>query len=177
MGLDVVIFIIAIVLGVFIYWRESQSNALYRFLNKMFNTKTLQMKASDKKGFVYKRAFLPRLVYVTGILVIIGLAVQFLSPFAIFTSYYGVSAFASTVAGVMLGTYLAHFILKSGEVIEEKSDVIEDLVQDTLEKGKDFIEDLKTETPTLKEDNKTAKNEAIQDGKSARERLKDKGLL
>ena len=130
MGLDVVIFIIAIVLGVFIYWRESQSNALYRFLNKMFNTKTLQMKASDKKGFVY-----------------------------------------------MLGTYLAHFILKSGEVIEEKSDVIEDLVQDTLEKGKDFIEDLKTETPTLKEDNKTAKNETIQDGKSARERLKDKGLL
>ncbi len=175
MGLDLVIFIAAILLGIFVYWRESQRNTLYRFLNKIFNSKELQMKPDNKKGFVYKQPFLPRLVYVVGILLLIGLVIQFLSPFAIFTSYYGISAFASIVVGILIGTYVANFVVKSGKVIEEKSDSIEDMVQDTFEKGKDFIEDLKTKE--AEEVIEAPKEPLKGEEKSARDRLKDKGLL
>ncbi|OEK08619.1 hypothetical protein A8C32_03990 [Flavivirga aquatica] len=179
MGLELVIFIAAILFGIFLYWRESKGNKIYRFFNKLFNSKALQMKSTNKKGFVYKQAFLPRLIYVVSFFLLLGLIIQFLTPFAVFMGYNGISAFATLIVGTLIGTYLANFILKSSEVIEEKSDSIEDMVHDTIEKGKDFIEDLKrddkvSESPveTLKED-KALKTEE----KSARERLKDKGLL
>ncbi|MBC3759038.1 hypothetical protein H7U19_11515 [Hyunsoonleella sp. SJ7] len=175
MGLELVIFIAAILFGILIYWRESQGNRLYRFFNKIFNSKELQMKPTEQKGFVFKQAFLPRLVYIFGFYLLIGLIVQFLSPFQIFNSYNGISAFSSIAVGTLIGTYVANFVLKSGKVIEEKSDVVEDLVQDTIEKGKDFIEDLKKEgeekvAEAPKEEPNTYK-------KSARDRLKDKGYL
>ncbi|APY12457.1 hypothetical protein BWZ22_15050 [Seonamhaeicola sp. S2-3] len=176
MGLELVIFIAAILLGIFIYWRESQSNSLYRFFNKIFNSKELQMKPSNKKGFVYKQSFLPRLVYVVGLFLIVGLAIQFISPFEIFTSYNGISAFSSISAGTLIGTYVASFVLKSGKVIEEKSDSLEDIVKDTIEKGKDIIEDIKSNNEEdLKED--VNKESSAKPKKSARERLKDKGYL
>ena len=175
MGLELVIFIGAILLGIFIYWRESQGNKFYRFINKIFNSKELQMKAKDKKGFVFKQPLLPRLVYITGFFLVLGIIIQFLTPFQIFTNYYGLSAIASTIIGILIGSYLANFILKSGEIIEEKSESIEDIVSDTIEKGKDFIEDLTTKdvNDVVEQQKESPKVE----GKSARERLKDKGLM
>ena len=41
--------------------------------------------------------------------------------------------------GTISGTYLANFIFKSSEVIDEKSDSLEDIVHDTIEKGKEFM--------------------------------------
>ena len=41
-------------------------------------------------------------------------------------------------------------------MIEEKSDSLEDIVEEAVEKGKDFIEDLKTREPKVVEE---AKNE------------------
>ena len=143
------------------------------------------MKPKDEKGFVFRQAFLPRLVYVAGGFLLIAIILQFLTPFKIFGSYYGVSSFASVIAGTLIGTYVANFVIKSGDVIEEKSDSLEEMVHDTIEKGKDFIEDvtkkgedvvedLKEDTRELKEDIK----ETLKEGeKSARDRLKDKGLL
>ncbi len=186
MGLELVIFIAAILLGIFLYWRESNGNKLYRFVNKVFNSKALQMKSTEKKGFVFKQAFLPRLVYVVGGFLLVGLAIQFFSPFEIFTSYNGISAFSSIVVGTLLGTYLANFVLKSSKVIEEKSDSIGDIMEDAVEKGKDFIEDLKTKDDLDAERSRSAdvveEPESINESskteeKSARERLKDKGLL
>ena len=171
MTLELIVFIGAILFGIFLYWRESKGNGLFRFFNKIINSKELQMKAEDKTGFVYQQTFLLRLVFV-GFLFLIGIVItRFLIPIDIAT----ISIFASMIVGTLLGTYLANFIFKSTEVIDEKSDSIEDMVHDTIEKGKDFIEDLKTkdaeeviedtkETPKIKE-------------KSARDRLKDKGLL
>jgi hypothetical protein len=104
-----------------------------------------------------------------------GLVIQFFTPFEIFTSYNGVSAFSSVIVGTLLGTYLANFILKSGKVIEEKSDSIGDMVNNTFEKGKDFIEDLKTKD--TEEVIEKPKETSITEEKTARERLKDKGLL
>ena len=177
MGLELVIFIAAILFGIFVYWRESKGNSLYRFGNKIFNSKALQMKKSDVKGFVYRQAFLPRLVYVVAFFLLVGLVIQFLSPFEIFTSYNGISAFSSITVGALLGTYLANFVLKSGKVIEEKTDSLEDMVHDTIEKGKDIIEDIKAKDDVVEDVKEDVKEEAKTEEKSARERLKDKGLL
>lgn len=185
MGLEIIIFIAAILFGIFLYWRESNGNGFYRFINKIVNSKELQMKPTDKKGFVFQQAFLPRLVYVAGGFLLIAVILQFLTPFKIFGSYYGVSSFASVIVGTLIGSYVSHLVIKSGDVIEEKSDSLEDIVHDTIEKGKDFIddvtnkgeevvEDIKEDTQEIKEDIKDTLKEGE---KSARDRLKDKGLL
>ncbi|MGB1309206.1 MAG: hypothetical protein ACPG6B_09865 [Oceanihabitans sp.] len=181
MGLEVIIFIAAILFGIFMYWRESNGNGFYRFINKIVNSKELQMKPTDKKGFIYQQPFLPRLVYIASAFLLIAVLFQFLTPFKIFTSYNGMSLFASSIVGTILGTYLANLVFKSGEVIDEKSDSIEDVFHETVEKGKDFIEDLKEkgEKALHKTEDKIeeVKEEAKEDAKSARDRLKDKGLM
>ncbi len=181
MGLEIIIFIAAILFGIFIYWRESNGNGLYRFINKILNSKELQMEPTNKKGFVFRQAFLPRLVYVSGLMLLIAMILQFLTPFKIFASYNGISAFASIIAGTLIGTYVANFVIKSGDVIEEKSDSIEDVFHETIEKGKDFIDDMKKKaepnTETASETIDDVKEDVKEESKSARERLKDKGLM
>jgi len=178
MGLELVIFIAAILFGIFLYWRESNGNGAYRFLNKVVNSKELQMSANNPKGFVFKQAFLPRLIFVVSLVLIAALIVEFLTPVSVFGSYNGISAFSSFAVGALIGTYVASFVIKSSEVIEEKSDSLEDIVNDTFEKGKDFINDLKTkDTKAVEEAKKEIKKQPNPEEKSARERLKDKGLL
>ncbi len=147
----------------------------------MVNSKELQMKPTDKKGFVYKQSFLPRLVYVAGGFLLVAIILQFLTPIQIFGSYYGVSSFASVIVGTLIGTYVSHLVIKSGDVIEEKSDSLEDIVHDTIEKGKDIIEDIKNkneEVEEVEEPVEEPKTESQKgDNKSARDRLKDKGYL
>lgn len=180
MGLELVIFIAAILFGIFLYWRESNGNGLYRTLNKIVNSKELQMSADNPKGFVYKQGLLPRIIFVVSLVLIAALIVEFLTPLAVFSSYNGISAFASFAVGTLIGTYLASFVIKSTEVIEEKSDSITDIVGDAVEKGKDFIEDLKSKDSkeeVVEEIKTETKDTKEADQKSARERLKDKGLM
>ena len=179
MGLELVIFIAAILFGIFLYWRESNGNGAYRFLNKIVNSKELQMSAENPKGFVYKQAFIPRLIFVVTIVLIAALVIEFLTPLAVFSSYNGISAFSSFAAGTLLGTYLANFVIKTSKVVEEKSDALGDLVSDAVEKGKDVIEDLKSDTDKVEaiEENTEPTTQPEVDKKSARERLKDKGLM
>jgi len=176
MTLELIVFIAAILFGILLYWRESNGNGLYRFFNKIINSKELQMKPDDKTGFVFQQTFLLRLVFIS-FLFLIGIVVtRFLIPIDLAT----ISIFASMIVGTLLGTYLANFIFKSGDVIEDKSDSLGDLVKDTIEKGKDFVEDLQ-EKQLKVEDTSTEVHEKIEESKteekSARERLKDKGLL
>ncbi|WJJ95556.1 hypothetical protein [Algibacter luteus] len=171
MTLELIVFIASILFGALIYWRESHGNGLYRFFNKLMYSKELQMKPNDKTGFVYQQKFIIRLVFI-GFLFLIGIVItRFLIPIDLAT----ISIFASMIVGTLAGTYLANFIFKSSEVIDEKSDSIEDLVQDTIDKGKDFIEDLKTKDAEEVVEN-TKETPKVGE-KSARERLKDKGLL
>ena len=177
MTLELIVFIAAILLGALLYWRESQGTKLYRFFNKLMYSKELQMKPEEKKGFVYQQSLLLRLVFIT-FLFLIGIVItRFLIPIDLAT----ISLFASMIAGTLLGTYLAGFIFKSSEVIDEKSDSLEDIVQDSIEKGKDFIEDLKTkeDAPEEMEIQTPDQSEEIpkEQKKSARDRLKDKGYL
>ncbi len=171
MTLELIVFIASILFGALIYWRESHGNGLYRFFNKLMYSKELQMKPNDKTGFVYQQKFIIRLVFI-GFLFLIGIVItRFLIPIDLAT----ISIFASMIVGTLAGTYLANFIFKSSEVIDEKSDSIEDLVQDTIDKGKDFIEELKTKDAEEVVEN-TKESPKVEE-KSARERLKDKGLL
>ncbi|SDI45757.1 hypothetical protein [Winogradskyella thalassocola] len=178
MGIELVIFIAAILFGIFLYWRESNSNTTYRFLNKIVNSKELQMSPDNPKGFVYQQSLLPRIIFVVSLVLVSALIVEFLTPIAVFSSYNGVSAFASFAVGTLLGTYIAGFVIKSSEVIEEQSESLEDKFDDVVEKGKDFIEDLRTREPKVVEEaKKEIKTEPEIEKPSARDRLKDKGLM
>lgn len=173
MTLELIIFIAAILFGILLYWRESQSNSMYRFFNKVLYTKALQMKANDKKGFIYQQKFIARLISL-GALFLLGIVLlRFLVPINLAT----VSLFLSMLIGTLLGTYLAHFIFKSSQIIEEKTESLEDLVQDTIESGKDIIEHITTKKTEPEALPKVEEPKPDTEQKSARERLKDKGLL
>jgi len=179
MTIELIVFIVAILFGVLLYWRESNGNGLYRFVNKIVNSKELQMKADDRTGFVFQQKFLLRLVYVTFLFIVVMLVLKFLIPI----NYATVSIFASSIVGTVLGTYLANFVLKSGKIVDEKSESLTDLVSDTIEKGKELLDDITTKddddvSSSEIETNETPKvEEPPKQEKSARERLKDKGLL
>ena len=113
MGLELVIFIAAILFGIFLFWRESNGNGAYRSLNKLVNSKALQMSPDNPKGFVYKQPFLPRLIFVVSLVLVAALIIQFLTPISVFGSYNGISAFSSFAVGTLIGTYVAHFVINS----------------------------------------------------------------
>lgn len=170
MTLELIAFVASILFGILLYWRESTGNNMYRFLNKLIYSKNLQMKPNDKTGFIYQQKFLLRLVFITSLFLVLLLVIRFLIPI----DYATISMFASGIVGTLVGTYLANLIFKSSELIDEKSDSIEDIVHDAIEKGKDLIEDIKGDDEPVKElKEETPKVEE----KSARQRLKDKGLL
>jgi Na+/H+ antiporter NhaC len=173
MTLEFIVFVAAVLFGIVLYWRESQGNGVYRFFNKMMNSKELQMRSTNKKGFVFQQSLLLRIVFITGLFLLLILITRFLIPIDLAT----ISMFASMIVGTLIGTYVANFIFKSNEVIDENSDSLDDIVQNTIEKGKDFIEDLKSnETNEIEAVRKVEEQPKAQE-KSARERLKDKGLL
>lgn len=173
MTLELIIFIASILFGAVVFWRESQGNKVYRFFNKLMNSKELQMKPTDTKGFVYQQSFLLRLVFITALFLIGILITRFLIPIDLAT----ISLFASMIFGTLVGTYVAGFVFKSSEVIEEKSESLEEKFQDVIEKGKEFIEDLQTKDAKVVEEVEVEKPAPKENQKSARERLKDKGLL
>jgi len=180
LGMDIIIFVSAILFGIFLYWRESNGNGVYRFFNKMLNSKELQMSADNPKGFIYKQPFIPRLLFVVITLLVLGLVLQFLTPIEIFSNYFALSGFATFATGTLLGTYLANFVIKTTEVVEEKSDSLGDFVEDAVEKGKHLIEDLKYKDNKAVEEAKkeiAKEPEPKAEQKSARDRLKDKGLM
>ena len=174
MTLEVIVFISAILFGILLYWRESNGNGLYRFFNKIMNSKELQMDPTVKKGFVFQQNFLLRLVFISFLFIVLIVITRFLIPIDLAT----ISIFASMIVGTVIGTYLAQFIFKSSEVIEEQSDTLEDKFGNIIDKGVNVIEDFKNkDNKAIKEAKEEIENEPQENEKSARERLKDKGLL
>lgn len=172
MTLEIIAFISSILFGILLYWRESTGNAMYRFFNRMMYSKKLQMSPLDPTGFFYQQKFILRLVFVSAIILVGIVITRFLIPI----DFVVISIFASMIVGTLLGTYLGGFILKSEKVIDEQSDSIEEKFDNAIEQGRDFIQDISTRQPKVVEE---AEKEIEKDPneKSARERLKDKGLL
>jgi len=173
MTIELIVFIAAILFGVLLYWRESNGNGLYRFVNKIVNAKELQMKPTDRTGFVFQQKFLLRVVFITFLFIVVMLVLKFLIPI----NYATVSIFASSIVGTVLGSYLANFVLKSGKIVDEKSESLTDLVSDSIEKGKDILDEMTSKDAEEDVVEEIQKPEKSKDEKSARERLKDKGLL
>ncbi|WP_228851822.1 hypothetical protein [Aegicerativicinus sediminis] len=173
MTLEIIIFILSILFGAFLYWTESRSNRVYRFFNGMMYAKKLQMSEHNPKGFVYKQHFLLRLIYVSVLFLFGILILRFLVPIDLAT----ISIFASCIVGTILGTYLAGFIITSEEVLDTKAESFEDAVEKTIEKGKTYLDDLTAPTPKVVEEAQEEIEETPEQKKSARERLKDKGYL
>ena len=172
MTLEIIVFILAILFGIMIYWRESKNNRLYRFFNRLTHSKDLQMKKDDKKGFVHQQAFLMRLVWVTLSFVLVIGIVAAVTPFQLFYIEY----FASGIVGTLIGTYIASGFLMANKKMRKEN------LEKAIQKGKDFIEDFadgdEEEAPEpqaeVKEE-EPAPEETPK--KSARDRLKDKGMI
>uniref|UniRef100_UPI00404A90BE hypothetical protein n=1 Tax=Gelidibacter sp. TaxID=2018083 RepID=UPI00404A90BE len=176
MTLELIVFIAAILFGIVWFWRESKSNSLYRFFNKLMNAKPLQMSPDDPTGFVFQQKLVLRLVFITALFLVGILVTRFVIPIDIAT----ISVFASMIVGTLLGTYIGGFVLKSEKVIDAKSDSIEGKFQETIEKGKDFLDDLtgkKDDIEVISKDIEAPSETQKPQEKSARERLKDKGLM
>lgn len=174
MTLEIIVFIGSIVFGILLYWRESTGNGLYRFINKLMYSKKLQMSPDNPTGFVYQQKFLLRLVFIT-IIFLVGIVIaRFLIPIDIAT----ISVFASSIVGTLIGTYIGGFVLKSEKVIDAHSDAMEEKFDNAIDQGRDFIQDITAREPKVVEEaKKEIKKDAIVPKKSARERLKDKGLM
>ncbi|OAD44987.1 hypothetical protein [Polaribacter atrinae] len=166
MTIEIIIFIAAILFGIVIYWRESRGNKMYLFFNKLMNSEELQMKDTDTKGFVFQQNFVLRFVYIAVLFLVGILIVQFLIPI----NYATISLFASMIFGTLIGTYIAGVVFKSSEILEEQTEAFEHKLEEAIEKGKDFMEDFQSK------ENKELEAPKVNE-KSARERLKDKGLL
>ena len=169
--LEIIIFILAVLLGIVLYWRESKSNYLFKLVNRITHSKDQQLKKEDKKGFLYGQPFLIRFVYLVVFILIIYLISAFLTSFRILN----VKFFATIIVGTLLGTYFASLIVFTNDKVEDGQDIIED----ALEKGKEMFNDLteKDEKVTPKKTIDKTEKEVTKTEKSARDRLKDKGFL
>lgn len=174
MTLELIVFIGSILFGILLYWRESTGNGLYRFFNKIMYSKELQMSPNDPTGFLYQQKFVLRLVFITLIFLVGILIARFLIPIDIAT----ISVFTSSIVGTLLGTYIGGFVLKSEKVIDEQSDSLEEKFDQAIEQGKEYIQDFKAKEPkAVEEAKKEIEEQPEEPKKSARERLKDKGLM
>lgn len=169
MTLEIIVFIAAILVGILLYWRESKNNGVYRFFNKLGNAKKLQMKASNPKGFLYQQNFVFRLVYVTVFCGLIYGGVSALTPLNIFSF----QLFTASIVGILIGSYVASAILFANNKIEDNKDIVES----TIDKGKDFIKEITEDEEEIAQEIPKQDKGIKEEKKSARERLKDKGLL
>jgi Na+/H+ antiporter NhaC len=173
MTLEIIIFIAAILFGIVIYWTESKSNKVYRFINRLTHNDELQMTADNPKGFFHMQPFLMRLVYVTLFFVIAALFIQFVTPFSGFFA----QMFASAIVGTLIGTYIASVFLFARNTTSKEN------IGNLFDKGKaaveEFTEDIKDnfETKEQPSQESTITKEKEAPKKSARDRLRDKGMI
>ena len=175
MTLEIIVFIGAILFGIVIYVRESKNNRLYRFFNKLMHAKDLQMLPGNPKGFVHLQPFLMRLVWVSLLFLLGAIVVAFVTPVDGFYIQY----FASAIVGTLAGTYIASMFFATSKGLKKEN------IGKVIEKGKDFIEELtegdqqtiEVEATEVPEKLEAEPKEEEPPKKSARDRLKDKGMI
>lgn len=174
MTLEIIIFVISILIGIVLYWRESKNNAVYRFINKLTHNDELQMKPDNRKGFIHLQPFLMRLVYISILYIVAAVVLQFVTPIQAFVQY-----FVSAIVGTIIGTYIASVFLFA------KNSTKKENLEKVLDKGKEmvqeFTDDVKEtfeskEEPTVTDTKETPKQD-VPPKKSARDRFKDKGMI
>jgi len=173
MTLEIIVFIGAILFGIVWYWRESKSNKLYRLANKITHAKDLQMKAENRKGFIHQQPFLLRLVWITLLFAVGAGIVTFVTPINVFFIQY----FASAIVGTLIGSYFASAVIFTRDSTSKEN------IEKVFDKGKEYVEDLvddveeAIEKPKAEEITETEPEPEVEAKKSARDRLKDKGMI
>lgn len=174
MTLEIIVFILAILFGIILYWSESKSNRVYRWINHLTHNEELQMKADNRKGFFHSQPFVWRLVYITLLFVIAAAVISFATPINAFNPQY----FVSAIVGTVIGSYLGSLIVFAAEKTKTES------LKKAFEQGKESVEELvddvkdrfENENEIESEIEKKNVNEAPKK-KSARDRFKDKGMI
>ncbi len=171
MTIDIIIFVLSTLFGIIIYRRESITNKFYRFANKLTHSKELQMKADNRKGFVHQQPFLIRLVWITLLFVLVFSILSFINPFSLNFIQY----FATAIVGTLVGTYITSAVLFTNKKVKKEN------LEKAFQKGKEFIEDIadgEEEIQKKVSEEKNIKEEKeVPQEKSARDRLKDKGMI
>ncbi|MBT8183563.1 MAG: hypothetical protein KJN76_01880 [Eudoraea sp.] len=172
MTLEIIVFVLAILFGIIWFWRESRSNRLYRLANRITHAKRLQMKEENRKGFVHEQPFVMRLVWITLVFVIAASVISFVTPVNAFFIQY----FASAIVGTLIGTYLASVLIFAQDSTKKEN------LEKVIQKGKEFVDEIRDPEDDSKEDlasetPETKSEEPETPKKSARDRLKDKGMI
>lgn len=169
MTLEIIVFIGAILFGIVWYWRESKSNQLYRLANKITHAKDLQMKPDNQKGFIHQQPFLLRLVWITLLFAVGAGIVTFVTPINVFFIQY----FASAIVGTLIGSYIASAVIFTRDSTSKEN------IEKVFDKGKEYVEDLVEGDEEVIEEPKAKKitEPEPEVKKSARDRLKDKGMI
>lgn len=174
MTLEIIVFVLAILFGIIMYWSESKSNRVYRWINHLTHNEELQMKEDNRKGFFHLQPFIWRLVFVTLLFVIAGLVVSFATP----VNGFWIEYFVSAIVGTLIGTYLGSLIVFASERTKKEA------IQKAFEKGKEnveeFVDEVKEKFEPEVDTSKQASPDKISEApkkKSARDRFKDKGII
>jgi len=171
MTLEIIVFIAAILFGIVWYWRESKSNKTYRLANRITHAKDLQMKPENRKGFIHQQPFLLRLVWITLLFTVGAGIVTLVTPFNGFFIQY----FASAIVGTLLGSYIASAAIFTRDSTSKEN------IEKVFDKGKEYVEDLVDDVEEAIEKPKaeeiTEPEPEVEAKKSARDRLKDKGMI
>jgi hypothetical protein len=130
------------------------------------------MKGENRKGFVHKQVFLMRLVWVTLIFVLAGALISFATPINVIFFQY----FVSAIVGTLVGTYLASAFIFTSEGLKKEN--LKKNFEKAVEKGQDFVDELREEKETEPAaDDEVPEKSDDSEKKSARDRLKDKGMI
>ena len=131
------------------------------------------MKPENKKGFVHQQDFLLRLVYITLLYLVVAALIAIALPFVFNYIQYFISAIVATV----LGTYIASLFLFAREKTKKEN------LEKAYNKGKEsigeFTQDIRNNFEPEKEIETPLKptSEPEVPKQSARDRLKDKGMI
>jgi len=173
MTFEIIVFIAAVLFGIILYWTESKSNRLYRFFNKLTHSKELQMKPESRKGFIHQQDFLMRLVWITLLYLIVATVIAIVLPFVVNYIQYFISAIVATI----IGTYIASLFLFARDKTKKEN------LEKAYNKGKesigeftqDILDNFEPKEEIAPEPKPSAEPEAPK--QSARDRLKDKGMI
>src|SRR5690606_29250798 len=173
MTFEIIVFIAAVLFGIILYWTESKSNRLYRFFNKLTHSKELQMKPESRKGFIHQQDFLIRLVWITLLYLIVATVIAIVLPFVVNYIQYFISAIVATI----IGTYIASLFLFARD--KTKKENLEKAYNKGKERIGEFTQDIRDnfepKEEIAPEPNPSTEPEAPK--QSARDRLKDKGMI
>jgi len=173
MTFEIIVFIAAVLFGIILYWTESKSNRLYRFFNKLTHSKELQMKPESRKGFIHQQNFLMRLVWITLLYLVIAAAIAIVLPFVVNYLQYFISAIVATI----LGTYIASLFLFARD--KTKKENLEKVYTKGKESIGEFTQDIRDNFEPKNDIEPEVKpsTESEAPKQSARDRLKDKGMI